>query len=81
MKVLKKLTSISQKALLPRDNSNVYFTAPPSVYNQATNCGNTSNSHNVNHTENYYNMTEDPLRDFGRLECSDVVCFAKLCRP
>jgi len=30
----------------------------------ATNCGNVSNSHNVNDTEIFYSVTEDPLRDF-----------------
>jgi len=55
------------------------LTAPGIIYDQATNCGNTSNSHNVNHvnhvnhTEISYNMTEDPLRDFGMLEDAPIL--------
>jgi len=38
------------------------------IYYQATDCGNTSNSYNVNHIKKYYNMTGDPFREFGILE-------------
>jgi len=70
-------SSVTLSIAPERDNSNVVSTAPQIRYNRATNCSNTTNSHNVNtnnsiykdssHIENHYNGTEDPLKEFGRL--------------
>jgi hypothetical protein len=51
---------------------------PTGVYDQATNCGNMNDCNNiVNHTENHYNMAEDPLREFSMLEDA-LILFSSL---